>query len=124
MKHKPDAVQEAEKLIAMHEKFGLPKMQATVHAIVTMEYAINHNHSLHQRTLNYLRSLVYGEEVGIQIHEKEQQWRKLMDNYHRPNPENKPRFNYEKHYKDTAAKIAKTQEEIEELKRIPDHISQ
>ncbi len=76
MKHKPDAITEGDSIIKLHSQYGLTETQAARAALVTAYYSQRNNDSLRQRTLNYLRCLVLGDEAANRIHDLEADWRK------------------------------------------------
>lgn len=127
MKHKKDAIENAERLIDLHNKVsGVSKEQATKSALITAEEAHGRNDSLSQRTINYIRELVYGVETANLLHDKESELRRVRG--HRgfefeesDNTDELSDAAYQKEYDRQKAeyhdKISKLEEEIENLKK-------
>lgn len=80
MKHKDDAIKNAEDIISAHVGNGLELKRAIRAALTTVEFLSQgsgrFNDSLTQRTLNYIRFLIMGEENSLRLHELEIMLRK------------------------------------------------
>ena len=77
MKHKQDAINEATKIIELHSKNISDQSVLIKTALITCEYSQTRDDSLKQRTLNYLRELVYGKVISEEIHALEIEINKL-----------------------------------------------
>lgn len=71
MKHKQDAIKEATNIIELHASNIKDQKVLVRTALITCEYSQLRDDSLKQRTINYLRELVYGEEIATKIHDTE-----------------------------------------------------
>lgn len=72
MKHKKDAIEKADEIIARHVECGLKSEQAIKAALVTIKCSQLREESLRRRVENRLTEMIYGEELAVQIHSKQQ----------------------------------------------------
>lgn len=113
MKHKQDAIDEANEVIKLHIEDGLDEKQAEKAAAITIEYALSiglypGTEPIHQRAKNYLYSIIYGEEVAIKLHDLETQLRKeyrKMQN-----------FDYQ-HYENQKLRSIELKQQIDQIKK-------
>ena len=107
MKHKQDAIKEATNIIELHASNIKDQKVLVRTALITCEYSQLRDDSLKQRTLNYLRELVYGETIANELHDVEATLKKLRNRFYT--------VCEDAEYEDLRIQISKLEKEIENL---------